>query len=358
MARLGRRHLPPPIVIAPPTFITTAAPPAPGLSTQVEPMRAIRLTADYGGAEYLLFTGFVDTWGITYSWPAYGEAAVQASDYFKVLAKLDRVAATAATGDGETTSQRLGRILDVADYRGARDLSAGGVQMQGTVLEGNALNEMQEAAEAEAGDLWVEGDGALTFRTRVDAVSQPAQAVSQATFGDTSGGDDLPVFDVQVAYDEQTLVNIAQVAMSGDGSPVHEVRDEASITKYLPASYVRTSLPFYSDADALAYAQMIVDRLSVPELQITQLTLRPRRDPARLFPQALGRRIGDRITVVLHPPGGGTSIDRECVIRGIQHTVDAWGDWLTVWTLGTAQPVAYLILDSASLGLLDTARIY
>jgi hypothetical protein len=236
------------------------------------------------------------------------------------------------------------------------------VQLQGTTLEGNALEELQNAAQADAGLLFVEADGTITFRSRTDALRQPAQSVSQVTFSDSTLVGQipgLPYQDLTMVYDEATLINIAQVSRAGDGAPVYEARDDASVAKYLPATYSRTDLPFAGDGDALAYAQMIVVTSAKPDLRMTELTLLPMRDPDRLFPQALGRRIGDRITVVRNPLplAAGTPIVRECFIRGITHEGSPRA-WKTTWQLSTALPTGYMILDSLLHGHLDTDRLY
>src|SRR6266496_6239787 len=67
------------------------------------------------------------------------------------------------------------------------------------------------------------------------------------------------------------------------------------------------------------------------ELRFDTLTIKPMSDPNNLFPQVLGREIGDRIRIVRRPPGGGT-ITRDVFIRGIEHSVDARArEWVTTW---------------------------
>lgn len=321
--------------------------------TQVDPMRPIRLTAVMGAAEFRLFTGYVDTWGPSYIPPFYGESQVVASDYLKVLGKNDRAAQAVTLGAGEFGGERIARVLTDSGYTGPRDLSRGDVTMVGTTLEGDALTEIQAAAQAEAGDVYADGDGTIVFRTRMDGIKQPAQAVSQGTFADgTPGGEatEMPAYDVSIAYDESTLVNIAQVTRAG-GDQVQEARDDVSVQRYLPAVYTSSELPFATDDQAGDYAQLIVTSSSTPELRITQLVIRPITD-VRLWPQVLGRRVGDRITVVLRPPGGGTPIRREVIIRGIAHNCPTIPEWETTWQTSTAPPVNFLVLGSAVSGVL------
>ena len=108
------------------------------------------------------------------------------------------------------------------------------------------------------------------------------------------------------------------------GSNVQEVQDAASIAKYLfPRSYARSDLILQTDADALNWAQWVLYVASADEDRFDQLVLYPLRDPANLWPQALGREIGDRIQIWRRPPGVASPVVKDCFIRGITHAFSA-----------------------------------
>ena len=88
------------------------------------------------------------------------------------------------------------------------------------------------------------------------------------------------------------------------------------------------------------------------------VTVSPLRDPG-LWPQILGREIGDRLTVYRRPPGGVATIIRDVFIRGITHSIDASaGTWQTQWDLQSARKyTGFLILDDPANGLLDTGKL-
>ena len=74
-------------------------------------------------------------------------------------------------------------------------------------------------------------------------------------------------------------------------------------------------------------------------------------NPAALFPQALGRDLGDRIQVWKRPPGV-TAYSKDLFVWGITHTFSpTW--WQTVWTTQSASRYSFFVLDNATLGQLD-----
>ena len=92
------------------------------------------------------------------------------------------------------------------------------------------------------------------------------------------------------------------------------------------------------------------------ENRFDSITLTPLRDP-RLWPQVLGREIGDRITITRTPPGVAP-VTKDVFIRGITHTVDASSNtWQTTWDLQSASRyTGFFILDDATLGKLGSGN--
>jgi hypothetical protein len=324
-------------------------------ASQVEPMRPVRVRATWRGQEYWLFTGYVDTWEGSYLAPQYAETVLTATDGFKVLAAYDRAEQATAVGQGELSGVRVTRLLDAAGWPAEkRVIDAGTATLTGTKLAGTALAELQLVAETESGDLLIDPEGNVTFLQAYSVALSPRGAESQATFGDDPTGSELRYADVTLAYDDESLVNIAQI--SREGGAVQTARNDASVQRYLPHAYARTDMLFSTDTAAAALAGDVVDAFGTPRVRFTQLVLRPQRDPIRLFPQCLGRRIGDRITIIRRPPGGGSAIQQDVTVRGIDHQMDG-ETWTTTFTLSATYRDDVFVLDSPTLGLLDTSRI-
>lgn len=319
--------------------------------TQVTPMRVIQIRATYNSTTYGVWRGFADSWIHTYGKPNYAAATVTATDGFKVLAAKER-AAVAGVGAGEDSGARVGRILNSANWSTSdRMISTGDTTLQATILADNVLAELQLVADTEIGELYMDEAGRVFFRNRQAVVEDTRSNTSQATFGD-GGGSELPYEDITPSYDDDQLFNEIRISRAGGSEQTSS--DSTSIQQYLTHTHERSDLLMQTDPAAADYAGYVLHQSKDPEYRFEQLVINPRRDPDNLFPQVLTRRIGDRITVKRRPPGGGSVISRDVLIRGIQHEVDFQApSWRTRWTLQSATRLSFLILDNATLGQLD-----
>ena len=183
-------------------------------------------------------------------------------------------------------------------------------------------------------------------------MSDARSVTSQAAFSDD--GTALPYLAVGRANDDTTLANDVQITINGS-SNMQEAQDAASIARYLfPRSYARSDIILTTDALAAGYAQWVLYVSLSGEDRFDTLTVSPLRDP-RLWPQVLGREIGDRITVTRTPPGVGAPVTKDVFIRGITHAIDAsTSTWQTTWDLQDASRyTGFLILNDSNLGKLS-----
>lgn len=318
--------------------------------TLVKPMRPVRVRAIWNGTTYDLFRGFVDSWNITWNGPNWSEVTVPCTDAFKIFGNIERTP-VAATGAGEGTGTRIGRILDGIGWSASlRDIDTGDVVVQSTTLDGNALEEMLIAAETEVGELYMTGDGKVFFRDRSGITDDARSTTSNATFGDQVG--ELRYSDVSLSNDDTQLYN--RIIATRVGGTAQVVNDVSSQDEFLLRSYERSDLIMTTDGAALNYAQYVISLSAQPELRFEEIVIKPQYDEDDLFPQALNRLIGDRITVRRRPPGGGTMIEEDCFIRGIKHEVTPGGPWVTTWTLqSSAAAGSFFIIGDTTLGRLD-----
>ncbi|MEV4000991.1 hypothetical protein [Actinomadura sp. NPDC049753] len=334
-------------------------------TSRVTAMRAVRVRATWANVTYELFQGTANEWLVAYQDPGQAITTLTATDGMKVLTGISR-ATVEAVGDGETTGARINRILDSAGW-GAEDrlVDDGDTFVQETTLEGEILAELQAVADTEIGELYVDGGGRVRFRARNGLLTDARSNTSQAVFGDD--GDELPYKDVAVSTDDATFYNEVRVTRAArtvpEGDPPDEpVEQVADDTTSQALFYRRTFTPpsapiLLTDADAKAYADWLVSVSSEPELRFTELTIEPATQPAELWPQALGRQIGDRITIIRRPPGGGDPIEMDCFIRGITHEFGG-EEWTTKWALQSATRYGgFLVLDDPLLGQLDANRL-
>lgn len=299
--------------------------------TGVRPWRPLRLSATYAGVTYRLYTGYGTA--VQETWlPGMADAyvTVPCEDEWSRLGAVDGLAQT-PVGAGELSGVRVQRVLNAAGHTGPRAVDTGVVALQATDMSENTVGALNLVADTEGGAVWVDGDGTVVFERQDALVDNTRSNTVQAVFGDGSGSE-LPLADVAVAYDGDLVRNIASYTRVG--GVAQTFADATSRALYGDRRDTRTDLLAASDTDVATLAAWRVVQYAQPELRVTQVTIRPRANPARLFPQVLGRRVRDLVQVVVRPLGGGT-ITQNCHIAGIRHQISG-DDWVTTFDLWSA----------------------
>lgn len=229
---------------------------------------------------------------------------------------------------GDTTGARLSRYLDYAGWpAAARDIdtgdsTVGAVDTQGVTVAQAAL----DLAEWEAGNLFIAPGGKVTFRDR----STRFNATSLATFGDGVG--ELPYEgDIEFDFDNTEIFNEVEVSRTG-GATVR-VTDATSQDHYFASDNLTQTIGIESDAQTIDRANYLLGAYKDPHLRVQKITIVPSSNTT-LWPHALGRKIGDRITVKKHA-GSATDISADFFIESIDHAVGD-GTWTTSWLLSPA----------------------
>jgi hypothetical protein len=327
--------------------------------SQVHAMVPVRISAVWGNVRYPIFRGFADSWqesAVSFAGPE-SIWTLSATDGFKILAGIT-LPAVAAVGAGELTGARINRLLNAANWYtgqggGARIIAAGDSPLQATTFNGVVLDLIRLASDSELGQVYIDGSGAVVFRNRRALINESRSVNSQATFGDNPAGAELPCATIGRADDDTTIGNDIQATRVGGTQ--QEVTDAASIAMYLfPRTYSRSDLIVTGDVDALNWAGWVLYIAKSGEDRFDSITVDPQYQPTDLWPQVLGRDMGDRITGVRRPPNV-TAVTRDGFISGVSHTFDATNStWLTTWTLQDASKYgSFFTLDNAVTGRLN-----
>lgn len=296
-------------------------------------MRHARLTATVGVTTFPLFRGFVDAWAPT--WDEFLPIiSVSLVDGFAWLALQDADLDMARQMSHERTTD----LLDLAGWpAGLRDIGDGVVELEPFEQNSaNLLRSLEDAVDAEGGDLYVAPDGKLTFRSR--------HARFNGTAAATFGCDDTPIANASPAWDAHWITNIARVELA-DGD-VYEAIDDASVDAYGKRVYPVRDLALRS-AEAEALAQWEVVRFAAQHLWIDALEVAGRTNG--VLPAVLPLRVGDLVTID-HAPAVGAALNVNMSIERIQHRITK-GDWRTLFDLSPyfgAGP--WMIWDDATHG--------
>ena len=318
----------------------------PGLS----PLRQIRLSRN---GDYLFKGRVID---FTYN---YGTAFTKnvptvtitcADDLFL----LANTFLSAFTPSVELSSARVTTILDKAEVAypaGTRDIETGTVTLGAyPVAEGTSVTTYLRAIsdDAEGGRVFVSRTGSLTFDKRLgNTLSSPT-----VIFSDT--GADTKYASLFVDFSTDQVINRATVERSGGTAQTDT--DAASIALYQTQAVVKTGSFLETDAQALAFAEYLLDpnpepRFSGVEVNFASLTTNQKNAVALL-------EIGQTIQITRSfSSGSPASITQELAVEGVGHSIDPrQGHRMTIYTSPTSL-VFELLLDDAVYGKLDSTNV-
>ena len=311
--------------------------------TQVRPRVPVRVTSTYGGVDFPIFYGRVNTWQDEF--PSFGLNAVTrvtAADELATLGSID-LATVASVGAGDTAAARLLRILNAAGWSGPVAFDTGVATMQATTLGSNALSLCQLTADSDGGLFFADKDGTLTFYGRNSRTTRARSTTRQATFG----GSGVPFRNAVVAYDDDTLVNLGR--WSRVGGSVQTAQDTTSQALYGVLSSERSDLICSTDADVLDIVRRLVVASEAPEYRLASIQATCASAPA-YWPTLLGLGIRDLVRATWSTPFA--TLTQDAYVSGISHSISADSGWWV--TLGFESASRYLGSALWDFGAWDT----
>lgn len=307
--------------------------------TQIRPGREARLSATYNGVTYPLYRGYAEDWieGWVGGVDAGATMTIPMLDEWDRLGRFDGTETTPA-GAGETSGARVHRILDAAGHVGSRAVDVGVITCLDTDLSRTATAELKLVADSEGGAVYVGPSNEVMFGDRQSLLDNPRAATVQAVFGDGSGGpDELPCTDQRLTYKSDLVRNMVSYQRVG-GTRQARI-DDTSRALYQDRRDTRTDLICETDGQVDTLAQWTLARTKEPEYRFTSVTIKPRSNPAVLFPVALGTQLRDLVTVRRRVVNDTLLIERDCFVSGIHHEIRK-DDWITTFDLVSASVFA------------------
>jgi hypothetical protein len=300
----------------------------------------VRIQALHSVTTYDLFRGHVDVWPLTY--PESGLDAIVHLDCIENLALVRSDELTAQAYSQETTDVRLGNMLDDVGWPAAdRNLDTGILELAAVTYSGSPAGLISELLEAEQGNLFIAGNGDITFKNRTAF----STATSQATY---DPGTNLDYMNVTLVYDDDTLYNKASITpLTG---AAQTASDSTSITDHGPAAYEASNPSLIGVADALNVAEWVVGKNKDVKVRVTGFDVHPHSDPTNLWPEVLGRELLDLVTVKVNPPGAGDNLNQIVAVESVQQSVTP-GAWVVTYTcqpLSTFETADYWILGTSN----------
>lgn len=321
----------------------------------VVPMRRVRCTVTVSAVTYYLFSHFVDPlqgWQITQDSPGYAEVTAVANDGFDVLATAQFTALHFFPQ--QTAAARIAAILDLFSWPAAeRDIDTSDTaEIQaaagGTLTGQTALDQIQAASDTEDGVFFIDGRGFAVFHSRYYSLLNARATTSQATFCDAPNLTGGAFLYTSLTPSQSPIVNDYLVTRAG-GSQI-EALDSISEGLYRTRSVTMNTLHL-TDLEAVDFARYKVIATRNSHRRYDEMTITPGDDDA-VWLQVFQREIGDRITVIWSPPGGGAADVRDMFIEAVSFNVGPGVEASVTYRLSPGAQVTGWVLGDAIQGVL------
>ena len=329
-------------------------------STKVLPLRKIRIYADqddgFGDIKrFYMFSGYITSYDTNFYKGTDEDATVtlQCVDAFRLLANVSTgTAPIPGATAGQLSGARINELLDFATFPNSmRNIDTGDSTMQADPGgDRNILQAIQTIEQSEFGAFYVQPTGVARFLDRTD-VSELAD-VGVRVFSDQPGVG-LPYVNLDIAFDDQLILNDVTVTRVGGTPQIIDASNnenaQISTDKYFIKSGQRSGILVQTDQEANDQARMLVAARSNADLRVDSMTLTLSTADNYLNVAGLTTDIYRLIYVYKTMPGGST-IEKELFVQGVQHDVTP-----TSWTTKffTQEPIIQaFILDSDTQGIL------
>lgn len=305
----------------------------------VIPNRRVRFRAIVDGVTLPVFEGFADAHDVSYEIPRDAVCDLPATDAFKLFARA-RLTDFGAR-PRERSSARLTAILDAYGWPATRrTISTGRALMAPTADSGDdghyrsmsVLDAILEIDATEVGRTFIDAAGNLVFLSRHDIQTATRQATPQLTFGDNIVGGEIPYQSIEFENSDTLIRNKVEISHSGrdgDDLPAFDdwvVQDDDSIDDHGELVYSRT-VATAARVSMLSTAEWFLDLYKDPQTRVLGMSIPTSRPtatyPTGLYAPILRLRLGDRVTTIRRPPGGGDPISQDCYVESIRHKANA-----------------------------------
>jgi hypothetical protein len=315
------------------------------------PNRKVRVAATYGDSSYYLFSGYTSAYN--YSYPKnqeIGYVDVQCTDAFRLF-NLSNITTVTGAVAGETTGQRIGRILDTISWpTSMRNIDTGDSVVQadpGTAR--TALQALKNVEFSEQGAFYISPEGNAVFISRSNLEKKSAGA--QTYF--SNAGDGINYWNITTTLDDKLVINQANITRIG--GTTQSASDATSIATYFPHTYNQPNLVVSTDAEALNIAKAYVATRKDTSLRIDNLTL-----DLSTPDYAAGITAGlalDYFNVVKirNDQQGTTYIQKTLEVVGTAHEITPT-DWKTTFT--TSEPIIdAFIIGNSTYGIIGVSAM-
>lgn len=249
----------------------------------------------------------------------------------------------------ETTAARAPRVMGessfpstLIDYELSTDVYVSQIKSDQSTLE-----EVQQIADSDGGDTFIDRSGNLVITGRDYVFSEPRcnTNLNNVFFTDVGTGVYYDASSIRVRIDADYIRNESTISFTGGGNITDT--DATSVANYGRASESIDTL--LADADeATDLADRRVTVFKNPKVQIDPFVVKPQKDPSYVFERILPIELLDRVSFRNTPKSGASAVQKDLLVQSIEHNFTP-GTWQTVIN-GSSRYTNWFILGVSLLG--------
>ena len=310
------------------------------------PLRKVRISADYNGNSYFLFSGYSQNYKYTFPTnETFGYVDIECTDAFRLFNMAGVNTVTGATA-GQDTGTRINKILDMVSWpTSMREVSTGQTTcIADPSTQRSVLAALQTAEFSEQGAFFIDQEGDAVFYNRTETIQKAGG--TPVVFNQTGTG--IPYKSVVYAFDDKLIVNNTNVTRVGGTKQT--ATDTDSINKYFIHTINATDMVMETDADALNVAKAYTASHKDTSIRIDSMTLDLNSEPYTAgITAALGLRFFDPVQIT-NTTASGSTITKTLQVLGVSHSITP-NTWLT--TFSTQEPIIDgFIVGNAQYGII------
>lgn len=295
------------------------------------PLRKVRISADYNGQSYFLFSGYSQNYKYTFPTnEAFGYVDIECTDAFRLFNMAGVNTVTGATA-GQDTGTRIGKILDMVSWPSSmRQISTGDTTcIADPATQRTVLQALATAEFSEQGAFFIDPEGNAVFYSRTQTIKKAGG--TPTVFDQTTG---INYKSVAYAFDDKLIVN--NTIVTRYGGTAQTSTDATSVSNYFIHTVKAQDMVMQTDADALNVAQAYTASHKDTTIRIDSMTLDLQTSNYSAgIAAALGLRFFDPVQIT-NTTATGSTITKTLQVLGVSHAITP-NSWLT--TFSTQEPI-------------------
>jgi hypothetical protein len=232
------------------------------------PLRKLRISAEYNGQDYYLFSGYTTDYVYTYDQAEnVSYVDINASDAFRLFA-MATISTVTGQAAGQDTGTRIAKILDTVDFPNSmQTIDTGNSLTQADpATSRTSLAAIENVETSEQGAFFISPEGNAIFKNRSNTISSAGG--TPIAFNQTGG---IPYTNLIFAFDDKLIVNTCSATRIGGTTQTNIDLD--SVATYFPHAVSFSDLVIQTDADAANIAAIYVATRSTTTIRIDRMTV-------------------------------------------------------------------------------------